>query len=281
MHVGTHSHGNWHNHVYSGPPSRGERLVARHDQDNDGKLSPSELKDTRIGRRMSVDRFARLDKNDDGMLAAGELGGKKARRDDGPSLMERVMVARFADHMAEKVELETNGADIADAIMARLDGDESGGLNSEEIAGTRLAEKIGDGFYDLDGDKNGALDKAELNAFITNEYLGRSKGGMAADMPASDHGGDGDDADAGDVAVAKTVETEDVAAADDPVAEANEVQQATSTGSAGASQVAYVDQIRASFEAALEVLQNGSDQRSAYDVVRTLYEEVNGVLGGP
>ena len=84
MHVGMQSQGNWQQQVFAGPPSRGERLVARNDQNNDGKLSAAELQGTKLGRRMSVDKFARLDRNDDGMLEASELNRKKARRPDGP-----------------------------------------------------------------------------------------------------------------------------------------------------------------------------------------------------
>ena len=42
---------------------------------------------------------------------------------------------------------------------------------------------------------------------------------------------------------------------------------------------ANADQIRASFEAALEVLRSGADQRSAFDVVSALYKEVSGIIG--
>ena len=77
MQVGMQSHGNWQQHVFNGQPSRGERLVARNDQNNDGKLSAAELEGTKLGRRMSVDRFARLDRNDDGMLEAYALKNGK------------------------------------------------------------------------------------------------------------------------------------------------------------------------------------------------------------
>ena len=133
MQVGMQSHGNWQQHVFSGPPSRGERLVARNDQNNDGKLSTAELQGTKLGRRMSVDKFARLDRNDDGMLEASELDRKRARRSEGPSMMEQVVVARFADFLAAKPEPQPkpDASKIAEAVLARLDKDDSAGLNSE------------------------------------------------------------------------------------------------------------------------------------------------------
>ncbi len=292
MHVGMHNHGNWQQHVFSGPPSRGERLVARNDQNNDGKLSTAELQGTKLGRRMSVDRFARLDRNDDGMLEASELNRKKAPRTDGPSMMEQVVVARFADFLAGKPEPQAkpDASKVAEAVIARLDKDDSSGLNSEEIAGTRLAEKLGSGFYELDSDKNGALDKEELTSFISKAYLGEAEADAEAIQPATGDATNEDDIQPTSLDVAKEDVPEAASRADDSVAassdpepfEAVEVAETQASGKAvsePSSSVAYADQIRASFEAALEVLKNGADQRSAYDVVRTLYAEVSGIIG--
>jgi len=120
------------NHEQSGSSGRGERLVARHDQNNDGKLSTSELQDTRLGKKISIDRFAQLDKNGDGQLEAGELNRKG--KDHGPSTTERALVAKFADLLAAPAkppEPANLGEDIAKALLTRLDKDDSGGLNSE------------------------------------------------------------------------------------------------------------------------------------------------------
>ena len=292
MHVGMHNHGNWQQHVFSGPPSRGERLVARNDQNNDGKLSTAELQGTKLGRRMSVDRFARLDRNDDGMLEASELNRKKAPRTDGPSMMEQVVVARFADFLAGKPEPQAkpDASKVAEAVIARLDKDDSSGLNSEEIAGTRLAEKLGSGFYELDSDKNGALDKEELTSFISKAYLGEAEADAEAIQPATGDATNEDDIQPTSLDVAKEDVPEAASRADDSVAassepepfeavEVAETQASDKAVSESSSSVAYADQIRASFEAALEVLKNGADQRSAYDVVRTLYAEVSGIIG--
>ncbi len=292
MHVGMHNHGNWQQHVFSGPPSRGERLVARNDQNNDGKLSTAELQGTKLGRRMSVDRFARLDRNDDGMLEASELNRKKARRTDGPSMMEQVVVARFADFLAGKPEPQAkpDASKVAEAVIARLDKDDSSGLNSEEIAGTRLAEKLGSGFYELDSDKNGALDKKELTSFISKAYLGEAEADAEAIQPATGDATNVDDIQPTSLDMAKEDVPEaasradaSVAASSDPepfeAVEVAETQASDRVVSEPSSSVAYADQIRASFEAALEVLKSGADQRSAYDVVRTLYAEVSGIIG--
>ncbi len=292
MHVGSHSHGNWQQHVFNGPPSRGERVVARNDQNNDGKLSTAELQGTKLGRRMSIDRFARLDRNDDGMLEASELDRKKARRNEGPSMMEQVVVARFADFLAAKPEPQAkpDASKVAEAVLARLDKDDSAGLNSEEIAGTRLADKLGSGFYELDGDKNGALDKAELTSFISKAYLGEAVASAGAAPPETDEDAEVDDIQATTSESGEPDVSDVTTAADEPdtpkfepgSGETVEIAEApTTTGAVSepSSSVAYADQVRASFEAALEVLKSGADQRSAYDVVRTLYAEVSEIIG--
>ncbi|MDJ0820305.1 MAG: hypothetical protein QNJ09_00675 [Paracoccaceae bacterium] len=263
--------------------------MARNDQNNDGKLSTAELQGIKLGRRMSVDKFARLDRDDDGMLEASELSRKKARRIDVPSLMEQVVAARFADYLAANSEpqVKPDASKVAEAVIARLDGDGSAGLNSEEIAGTRLAERLGSGFYELDGDKNGALDKHELTSFISKAYLGEAEAHSQAvpvvaneDSKLEDVKPTASDVVNPDVFWVSTEATEpvDPTIQTEPV-EAAEAQSSSVAVSEPSSSVAYVDQIRASFEAALEVLKSGADQRSAYDVVRTLYAEVSGIIG--
>ncbi|MGR3291865.1 MAG: hypothetical protein ACU0C9_11830 [Paracoccaceae bacterium] len=162
-------------------PTKGEKIVAHLDQDNDGMLSPAELKDTKLGKNMTVDRFARIDANDDGMLDAGELDSIKLRGHGhghgyghmhGSDMMKNVVNAQFANYLTEQVEDVDVGTDIASRIMHELDGDHSGELNSEEIAGTRLAQLIGGVFFDIDADKNGALSEQELADFVTNYLLG-------------------------------------------------------------------------------------------------------------
>ena len=303
--LGFQTNANVQNQDNAGQPSRGERLVARLDQDNDGKLSVGELKGTRLGEKMSVDRFARLDANDDGLLDAGELNRKGRHHKDGPSDVERAMVAKFADLLTERVEPRNLGEEIAKEVLARLDADGSEGLNSEEIAGTRLAEAIGSDFYELDGDKNGALDVAELSAFINDEYL------QAQESDEVDEGGDdhneGDESDeggdvgfipapTGPVDTGPAVTIDPVAAADpvtgtvapvapDSVAAPDPAEPEVSSGpvefaSPGPVLSSYAENLRSSFEKALAILQKGNEQQqSTLDVVRALYAEANGTLG--
>lgn len=283
MHMAMHSHGHWPGHNHSMPPNRGERLVARHDQNDDGRLSAAELEGTRLGKRLSVDRFARLDGNGDGMLEAGELGRARPGGAEGPSVLERVMIARFADHLAEAPDEGSLGEDIAEAVIARLDRDGSGALNSEEIAGTRLADKIGAGFYDLDADRNGALDMAELGAFVEREFLGVTFGeepadpGTVPDDPAGEPAAG--EATAAAFAPADAVDEAagppDAALAPVPDDAATVAQPALDASPAAE----YAEQIRASFEAALQMLRDGADARSAHDVVQALYGEVKTILG--
>ncbi|CUH63171.1 hypothetical protein TG4357_00516 [Thalassovita gelatinovora] len=61
--------------------TRGEKLVARLDQDQDGGISAEELKDTRLGRRMSVDTFSKIDDDNDGKLTADEIDSFRADND--------------------------------------------------------------------------------------------------------------------------------------------------------------------------------------------------------
>ena len=143
--------------------SRGERLVARLDADEDGALGIAELAGSRLGKHMTLDRFARLDTNGDDKLDAAELDSLR-RGERGPAGRETAMRAQYAAWLAETVE--PAGDDVAGQVIDLLDTDGNGRLNSEEIAGTRLAQIIGGDFYRLDGDRNGALDTAELADFL-------------------------------------------------------------------------------------------------------------------
>lgn len=247
-------------------PSRGERLVGRLDRDKDGKIGLSEIADSKLGRKMTVDRFARLDANSDGALDAAELDARrgrawgKAMREE---MVQNVVTAQMADYLTEKVPEALPGDDLVKAVIARLDGDGSGALNSEEIAGTRLAEKIGAGFYDLDGDKSGTLDMAELGAFIRAEVLGLADPVAAPAEEAVE-----------EVAAAdpvETTETEEVAEA----AEVPETVEAAETAdTAAAPEAGTLDPQQAmisAFETALQMIEDGQETRSTYDVVRALY----------
>ncbi len=281
------------NHEQSGSSGRGDRLVARLDQNNDGKLSTGELQDTRLGNKISVDRFAKLDKNGDGQLEASELNRKDkshGNHHDGPSTTERALVAKFADLLAAPAkppEPANLGEDIAKALLTRLDKDDSGGLNSEEIAGSKLAEKIGADFYELDGDKNGALDTAELSAFITSQFLDVEQSDEMDEADEADESDEVDEVDddtdvaplfvpvADEVIVDTTIEPVEDVIAVSPVSPVSPVNSASTT-----SESSYSDSIRSSFEAALELLQQGAEQQqSAVNLVRTLYAEANKAFG--
>lgn len=262
-------------------PSRGERLVGRLDRDNDGKLGLSEIADSKLGRRMTVDRFARLDTNGDNALDARELGdrpgkglgwawGARARE----AMMQNVVTAQMADYLTQRVPEAMPGEDLVNAVIARLDADGSGALNSEEIAGTRLAEKIGAGFYDLDGDRSGTLDTAELGAFIRAEVLGLADPATPPEAAA-----------VADVATTDPV-TETVTDAPAELAENAE------TGQVGdAAETATVDvpagtgatpnpaqAMLSAFETALQMIEDGQETRSTYDVVSALYGKAQSIF---
>lgn len=245
--------------------SRGERIVGRLDRDKDGKIGPSEVAESRFGSKMSVERFARLDANSDGALDAAELDARrgwawgKAMREE---MMQNVVTAQMADYLTEKVPEAMPGDDLVKAVIARLDGDGSGALNSEEIAGTRLAEKIGAGFYDLDGDKSGTLDMAELGAFIRAEVLGLADPVAAPAEEAVE-----------EVAAADPEETTEVAEAAE-VPEAAETAETAAPETVAAPEAGTLDPQQAmisAFETALQMIKDGQEPRSTYDVVSALY----------
>lgn len=261
-------------------PSRGARVVGKLDQDGDGKLGLNELKDTRFGSRLSVDRFAQLDTNQDGALDAAEIdAGRKSR------------------HAVESaVTMQMRGGASAQ-IVAGLDRDQSGGLNSEEIAGTRLADLIGTGFGTVDANRNGALDATELSSFLagaltapatadappaagaqattgTTPAAGETAAALSTATAAAAPGADADDAP-GTVETGNETDPADQAAdaAASPVA-----PTPAATPSQGTSGVDQMSAITSSFEAALSLLQDGGVQPTAYDAVTSLYAEVQNII---
>ena len=235
-------------------------------------LSVSELSDTKLGRRMSVERFANIDANGDEKLDASELDAAKRAR-HGSAAKESALNAQLADHLTEKIEIEKQ-PDVATLVMQRLDGDESGGLNSEEIAGTRLAEIIGGEFYQIDADKNGTLDKAELGGLIANYLTGNSA--VAAGEPETDNDvaeitETTETADAADVAEDTTsdIESTIVAPNTDAIPQgADAPEPDDSAPPAISSAAAYANNIRMAFEAALKILQDGPQQNPYMDVTQ-------------
>lgn len=161
--------------------SRGERIVACLDSDQDGGLSIAELADSRRGSKMTLERFARIDTNGDSKLDAAEIDAMKRGRGGGAG-REIAMRARWLAERAEPAQAET---DLSAQVIGLLDSDGSGRLNSEEIAGTRLAELIGGDFYRLDADRNGGLDQQELALFLA-EHLTESVTDPVGDTEASE-----------------------------------------------------------------------------------------------
>lgn len=266
MHVGINGHGHGHayGHLIGRGPAKAEEI--RHVVRNDGagpREAAEERREAAEHRRDAVERPGR------------------------ERMAESVMVAKFADFLAEKASETSEQSDIAKALLNRLDGDDSGGLNSEEIAGTRLAEHIGDGFYELDGDKNGALDEAELTNFILSHFLGEEE------APGDGDAAEGAEAPDGVAAVEDLDDAPDAGLIDDGVqaveesadtGNVDETAPVEETGEAAAPEpsasVTYAESIRSAFEAALAVLQNGTDTRSSYDVVSALYGDVQDILNG-
>ena len=223
--------------------------------------------------------------------------------------MKSAVTAKMADYYTEKVAtaptIEEQSLDVAKEIIRRLDSDMNGQLNSEEIAGTRLAEKIAEGFYGLDGDKTGTLDVDELYGFILEELKNQTVAETVPDEAS------GDTAEAAETPVETAeapveapTEAPEAVVADPEMAPAEEAVEAAApvetaeTPEAAPAETAaapidvmetvdyYVspamsaeERIIAAFEAALKTIQEGQEARSTYDVVSALYGDVQGIIG--
>ena len=188
---------------------------------------------------------------------------------------ESVVLAKIADALAAKAEPEPApaGETLAKMLIERLDGDGSGALNSEEIAGTRLAEKIGDKFYGLDGDKSGTLDVAELRAFIEEAVLGLAEPADEAE-DADDVEVDDDDAAASVVSAATSAS----ASVAEELTELDDVGESDAVVTAAASSFVVDNEKLNGFEAALKLLEDSAENRQTYDVISTFYERVKAIL---
>lgn len=266
-----------HRYNSSGPSAegtRGERLMARLDSDGDGKLGLSELEGTRFGKKLSVDRFARLDANRDGALDAGEIDAQRGRGQPSP---ESVVVAKMADFLTEKTEPQVNP--LTSEVLRRLDGDQDGNLSSDEIAGTRLADAIGDGFGGFDTDENAGLSASELNAFIENEILGLTQPSVP-DETAEVASGETVSEISEEAPV--TEEVGDVAAADgaEAVEDASDIAapEAPTFAGPGSTETSSDTASLASLEAALATLKANPTPATAFDAIGAFYEQVRGIL---
>lgn len=258
-------------------------------------VSPMQARDGAEGPRN--DRlFQKLDRDGDGQLSKAEFGdrpgkgigwawGARAKE----AMMQNIVTAQMADYLTEQVPSALPGEELVNEVLSRLDADGSGALNSEEIAGTRLAEKIGAAFYDLDGDRSGTLDAAELGAFIRAEVLGLADPVAAVAEEAAE-----EDVAATDPAAETVAETgaETVAATGTAAAEeAGEVVEAaatdgtaetaaTDTGATGDIAPDPAQAMLSAFETALQMIQDGQEARSTYDVVSALYGEAKDIFTG-
>lgn len=287
---------------------RGEKIVARLDQDGDGKLGLNELAGTRIGKKMTVDRMARMDANGNGMLEASEFNRRKGVAasdaaaaaqakaapaetvaDGKPGAVEKpaqkpsteaAIIAQMADYYAAKVspedQIKARAEALAQELVKRLDADGSGKLNTEEIAGTRLAEKIGEGFYKLDADRNGGLDLEELFGFLRQELMAQAEKG---DWGAA---AEGAKTPAGETPVAVDTSAETALEQVKATVEAAEADAAKAAEAAEAKEADYelsaADLVKTAFENALRMIKEGQEARSTYDVVSALYGNVKDIL---
>lgn len=207
----------------------------------------------------------------------------------GKGLGIHVIMAKFADQLAGQPDGTAHGTGMVSTLISPLDRDGSMSLSSEEIAGTRLGQMIGDGFASIDTDSNGSLNSDELLAFIGShltESVQQDSGAAQQSEPSGDL-----DPSAGIAEDSAMVSAEDPtyappladpaegAAPDSPDAGpvdglAPHEETATETSIEGR----YDDSVRMAFETALEVLNSGSPSTSALEVVSSIYGEVQGML---
>ena len=145
-------------------PSFGDRVVNRFDKDNDGGVSIEELAKSRVGRRMSAEKFTSIDTDSDSKLAAAELNAHREAKTARPS--------------------------IGEAVVAKLDNDGDGGISIEELASTRFGKHMSsETFTNIDTDGDSKLSASEVDAIFEPEKKPPSVGeAMVAKL---DNDGDG------------------------------------------------------------------------------------------
>lgn len=184
-------------------------------------------------------------------------------------------IEKLADHLASPASGQSVSEALADAVITRLDGDQSGALNSEEIAGTHLADTIADGFYELDADQSGTLDRAELSGFLAHNGLAETEvaDAQVVEVTPPEAVADDDEAELEELAVA----AEDVAG-EDPAASTGATTLSAAVAPAPAP--SYEQRMADAFETALETLNQGQAPSWTVDIVKSLYGDVKVMMAG-
>ncbi len=152
-----------------------------------------------------------------------------------------------------------------------------------------MAQLIGGDFYQLDGDKNGALDKEELSGFVTSYLIGSPVGadvgvdpGAATGSTPENGSPSSDDAVTVPGATGHPEDAQPAPPAEDAsgtsVAPAPVAAMPGAGDSAPMSEASRTQRLASAFEAALEILKNGSDSEGALAVVQTLYTDAQKIL---
>lgn len=116
------------------------------DTDGDGAISLAEFEAAHAARVR--ERFARMDRNDDGLLSGDELKHDRRGRHPGPRGRHHPDPERMVEH---------------------LDTDGSGGVSLAEMDGRRMMPTA-DEFYAADKDGSSELDAAELADLLESRF---------------------------------------------------------------------------------------------------------------
>lgn len=148
------------------PPSVGEALVAKLDNDGDGGVSIEELASTRFGKDMSAETFTSIDTDGDSKLSASEL-----------------------DTLFE-AEAEVEVPTVGETVVSKLDGDGDGAVSIHELAGSEFGAKmkIG-GFAKVDGDGDSKLSAEEITSFMEKAGMPGKRHGAEEPPGLADRGG--------------------------------------------------------------------------------------------